>query len=88
MIESRAVLTMGGMNSYDGYPDLRRASHGKDDITRRIRIGTPTFDGHQDPKAFSDWLQEIDHYFEWYDMTEERCVRFARMKLVGPAKIF
>ena len=29
----------------------------------------------------------MDH-FEWYDMSEERRVRFAKMKLLGQAKLF
>ncbi|KAK8963669.1 hypothetical protein KSP40_PGU019518 [Platanthera guangdongensis] len=30
----------------------------------------------------------MDHYFEWYDMSDERCVRFVKMKLIGQAKVF
>ncbi|KAK8923695.1 hypothetical protein KSP39_PZI019139 [Platanthera zijinensis] len=69
------------------YPDPRRGGHYLD-ITRRIRLDAPSFDGRLDPKAFSDWLLDMDHYFEWYDMSDERCVRFAKMKLVGQAKVF
>lgn len=28
----------------------------------------------------------MDHYFEWYELSEARKVRFAKMKLVGKAK--
>ncbi|KAK8951621.1 hypothetical protein KSP39_PZI004098 [Platanthera zijinensis] len=71
----------------DDYPDPRRGDH-HHDITRRIRLDAPSFDGRLDPKAFSDWLLDMDHYFEWYDMSDERCVRFAKMKLTGQAKVF
>ena len=27
----------------------------------------------------------MDHYFDWYDMSDERRIRFAKMKLVGQA---
>ena len=30
----------------------------------------------------------MDHYFEWYDMSDERRVRFAKMKLIGQAKLY
>ena len=30
----------------------------------------------------------MDHYFEWYDMSKERRVRFGNMKLLGQAKLF
>ncbi|KAK8942371.1 hypothetical protein KSP39_PZI009407 [Platanthera zijinensis] len=70
----------------DGYPGHRRGPPPmEEDILRRIRIEVPTFDGHQDPGAFSDWLREMEHCFDWYDMSDERRVRFARMKLVGSA---
>ncbi|KAK8954863.1 hypothetical protein KSP39_PZI002830 [Platanthera zijinensis] len=60
----------------------------EDDLIRRLRIDAPTFDGHLDPKAFSDWLMDMDHFFDWYEMNDERRIRFAKMKLVGQAKIF
>ena len=28
----------------------------------------------------------MNHYFDWYDMSDERSVRFAKMKLVGQAR--
>ncbi|KAK8933568.1 hypothetical protein KSP39_PZI015465 [Platanthera zijinensis] len=71
---------------FDGCPEHREGTPPReDDIIRRIRIEVPTFDGHQDPGAFSDWLREMEHYFDWYEMSDERKVRFARMKLVGSA---
>jgi len=73
----------------EDYQDHRRRTPpAEDDITRRIRIDAPSYDGRLDPRAFSDWLQEMDHYFEWHGMSDERCVRFAKMKLQGQAKIY
>ncbi|MDR5650907.1 hypothetical protein, partial [Staphylococcus nepalensis] len=45
-----------------------------------------SFDGKLDPRAFLDWLQEMDDYFEWYNMPEAQRVRFAKIKLVGSTK--
>lgn len=59
-----------------------------DDITKKVTVEAPSFDGRHDPKAFSDWLSVIDDYFDWYDMRDERRIRFAKMKLSGPARIY
>jgi len=48
----------------------------------------PAFDGSYDNQVFFDWLSYMDNYFEWYNMSDERRVRFARMKLQGSFKIF
>ena len=54
----------------------------EDKTLRSIKMEAPTFDGELDPKAYVDWEEEMDQFFEWYDMTEERKCRFARLKLV------
>uniref|UniRef100_A0A5B7BML6 RNA-directed DNA polymerase n=1 Tax=Davidia involucrata TaxID=16924 RepID=A0A5B7BML6_DAVIN len=56
------------------------------DITRKVKIDAPSFDGKLDPNVFLDWLADIEDYFEWYDMSDYQRVRFAKMKLVGSAK--
>ena len=58
------------------------------DITKKVRVDVPDFDGRIDPQAFSDWLATLERYFEWYDMPDERKVRFTTMKLVGQAQIW
>ena len=30
----------------------------------------------------------MDHYFDWYTMSEDRRIRFAKMKLIGHAKLY
>ena len=57
-------------------------------MMKGVKIEAPSFDGQLDPTKFLDWLADMDHYFEWYDMSEERRVRFAKMKLVGQAKLY
>ena len=34
-----------------------------------------------------DWLVAIEEYLDWYDMADDRRVRFAKMKLMSLAKI-
>ncbi|GFZ09160.1 hypothetical protein Acr_20g0009680 [Actinidia rufa] len=53
-----------------------------------INVEAPTFDGRLDPKAFTDWIHEMDHFFEWYNLSDDRKVRFAKMKLISRAKLF
>ena len=40
------------------------------------------------PTVFLDWIASIKEYFGWYDMVDDRQVRFAKMKLVGLAKLW
>ncbi|XP_028056995.1 uncharacterized protein LOC114260987 [Camellia sinensis] len=58
------------------------------DITKKIKMEVPDFEGKVNPTLFHDWLASIEEYFDWYDMADDRRVRFAKMKLVGLAKIW
>ncbi|CAL2248283.1 unnamed protein product [Prunus armeniaca] len=57
-------------------------------VMRSVKVDTPNFDGELNPKALLDWLATMDCYFEWHDMSEARRVRFAKIKLVGQARLF
>ena len=57
------------------------------DITKKVRMEVPDFEGRVDPTVFSDWIASIEEYFDWYDTADDRQVRFAKMKLVGLAKV-
>ena len=46
------------------------------------------FNGHMDPQTFLNWLKDLDYFFDWYDMSNDRRVRFAKLKLEGQAKLF
>ena len=59
-----------------------------DRILKGVKIEAPNFDGQLDPTKFLDWLADMDHYFEWYEINDERRVRFAKIKLVGQAKLY
>jgi len=65
-----------------------RHRDGEDDIICRIKIDPPTFNGILNPKFFSDWIADLDYYFDWYRFTEECKVQFARMRLSGSARIY
>lgn len=53
-----------------------------------MKVDVPDFDGRLNPTTFADWLSAIEEYFDWYDMSDERRVRFAKMKLVSLAKVW
>ncbi|MQM18642.1 hypothetical protein Taro_051636 [Colocasia esculenta] len=59
-----------------------------DQIVRNVQVDIPTFDGSLDPKIYLDWEAAMDRYFEWYEMTDGRRVRFAKMKLLGQAQTY
>ncbi|KAL6350972.1 hypothetical protein AAG906_031558 [Vitis piasezkii] len=39
--------------------------------------------GKLEPNAFEDRLTAIEDYFDWFDVSEDRKVRYVRMKLKG-----
>lgn len=49
----------------DNYGDYARRDRydPDDDITRKIKLEAPTFDGRLDPRVFTDWLSDMDQYF-------------------------
>ncbi|KAF3953567.1 hypothetical protein CMV_021002 [Castanea mollissima] len=42
------------------------------DITKKVRMAVPDFEGRVDPTIFSDWIASIEEYFDWYDMADNR----------------
>ena len=46
------------------------------------KIEAPTFDGYLDPWVFTDWLHQMDKFFDYYHWAENKRVRYARMKLI------
>lgn len=57
-------------------------------VMGHIKVEAPTFDGRLDQWVFTKWLHDIDHFFERYNLSENRRVRFAKMKLIGSAQLF
>ena len=55
---------------------------------RNIKVEAPTFDGRLDPIVFTDWVREMDHFFEWHQLSDDKKIRFVKMKLIGRAKLF
>ena len=68
--------------------DRRNVHEGYSDITRKVKVDVPSFDGKIDATTFSDWLVSMKEYFDWYDMYDIELVRFAKIKLVGSVRKF
>ena len=85
------VIPQQGRPHHDPYY-LRGPPHHDIDsderLMRSVKIDAPTFDGTLNPSTFLDWLADMDHYFDWYAMSEDRRIRFAKMKLIGHAKLY
>nr|XP_023900366.1 uncharacterized protein LOC112012220 [Quercus suber] len=59
-----------------------------DDRMFKDKIDAPTFDGCLDPWVFTDWLRQMEKFFDYYHWAENKKVRYARMKLIGRADLF
>ena len=55
---------------------------------RHIKIEASTFEGQLDPWIFDIWVRDMDQFFCWYNLSETRRVRFAKMKLSGTAQLY
>jgi len=53
-----------------------------------VKLDVPFFYGKADATTFFDWIVTIEDYFDWYTRSDIERVRFAKMKLVGPARKF
>ncbi|XP_042984718.1 uncharacterized protein LOC122313623 [Carya illinoinensis] len=57
-----------------------------DELAKGMKVDVPDFFGKLDPNAFEDWLTAIEDYFDWFSVSEDRKVRYVRMKLKGHAR--
>lgn len=57
-------------------------------IMKSIKIDVSAFDGWMDPHVFSYSLSIMNHYFKWYETSEERKVKLATMTLLSQARTF
>ena len=59
-----------------------------DDRMFREKIEAPTFNGCLDLWVFTDWLRQMDKFFDYYHWAKNKKVRYAKMKLIGRVDIF
>ena len=49
--------------------------------TKRMKVDVPDFQGKMDLDTFEDQLTSLGDYFDWFLVTEDRKVRYVKMKL-------
>ena len=60
----------------------------KEEIACIFKLEDPKFDNYCDPSVYSDWLTNMEYYFDWYGFPDAARVVFARRKLVWSARIY
>ncbi|WMV27077.1 hypothetical protein MTR67_020462 [Solanum verrucosum] len=55
-------------------------------IRKKVKMELPVFNGKLNPTIFADWLSAMEEYFDLYDLSDDRRVRFAKTKLTTLAK--
>ena len=58
------------------------------DRMSKEKIEAPTFDGYLDLWVFTDWLRQMEKFFDYYHWAENKKVRYAKIKLIGRADLF
>ena len=58
------------VNGVWGRDQDRQVRQPQRDITKKVKVNAPEFDGRMDPNVFSDWLVSIEEYFDWYEMID------------------
>ena len=80
------LIGQRGRNLKLDWPIEARPHHIKFDqdkhILRNVKVEVSSFDGCLDSREYLDWKLGMGYYFGWYEISEARKVRFARMKLV------
>jgi len=53
---------------------------------QNIKPEALTFNDQLDPQTFLYWALDMNHYFNWSNMSNKRLILFTQMKLVGQAR--
>jgi len=53
-----------------------------------FKLEDSKFDDYCDLIVFSDWLADMECYFDWYGFPEATRVLFLKRKLIGSARIY
>jgi hypothetical protein len=52
------------------------------------KIKASIFYGRHDPSIFDRWINDMDNFFDWYNLYDNKRVRFAKIQLIGEAQLY
>ena len=67
---------------------IDRLSNLKGTAQKKVKVSALEFGGRIDHNAFSGRLVAIEEYFDWYEMIDNKWIRFAKMKLANSSKMY
>ena len=67
-----------GYQAYDGYEQTEGGDF-------HLKVDLPNFNGTFNIEEFLDWLEEVEHFFDYMDVSEEQRVKTVACKLKGGA---
>jgi hypothetical protein len=82
---------MGNVNEGAGYQNAygeqpRLQDHGREESHEyRMKIDLPSFNGHLQIEDFLDWVMEVERFFDYMSIHEDRKVKLVAYKFKGGA---
>jgi len=82
---------MGNVYEGAGYQDAygeqpKRQDHGRKESHKyRMKIDLPSFNGHLQIEDFLDWVMEVERFFDYMSIHEDRKVKLVAYKFKGGA---
>ena len=55
---------------------------------RKPNYQVPTFSGTSNPEDYIDWEKDMEQYFEWYGLSDEKKCQFVQLRLTDQARLY
>ena len=59
----------------DRFERNRNFNYNRNDDEFKLKVDIPTYSGDLDIEGFLDWITEVDRFFEYMEILEERKVK-------------
>ena len=63
-------------------------NYNRHDDEFKLKVDIPTFSGDLDIKGFLDWITEVDCFFEYMEIPEERKIKLVAFRFKGGASVW